>query len=520
MSIAIINASVGGLLTVAGTTTLSGALTTASTINSQGITSTGLLVNGSTTTSGLLVNGTTTTSGLVVNGSGNITLDGNITASNLRVNGITTLKGDLVSVLPYQTTGTQNVILGVYGGVSLTTGSRNLGLGVDFLGETITGSNNIAIGFNSGGGVLANDNICIGRNTGIEPSNTFSGSSCIGQNSKITASNQVVLGTDINNVVVLGNLVAGSTVITNASLGYLSGATSNIQNQFTLNTTQRGAIASNVALLQTKTTGLSYTGITTAITGNSSIIGNTILNDNGLYLRSAGDTNHSLIFNTASNGPALQGFSGGRLGTLSKGDILTWNTTGGVHRVDVGASLQIATANEIRMNNAPLYLKATGDNSHFLQYIGAPFDGPALQGNGGGRIGTVTKNDIITWASNTGVHSVALNGNTVITGSLQLTTGGYFNNFYRKTNCSTTETFDFQPFHGKYEVLYNANHDRNTTSHTIVDVLNNVNGGSFVASLTSGVSVSVSINNSTNVFTLTSTVTGGTLQINRLMAYI
>ena len=60
MSIAIINASVGGLLTIAGTTTLSEALTSASTLNTQGMTSTSLNVNGITTLTGNLVAGATT----------------------------------------------------------------------------------------------------------------------------------------------------------------------------------------------------------------------------------------------------------------------------------------------------------------------------------------------------------------------------------------------------------------------------------------------------------------------------
>ena len=144
------------------------------------------------------------------------------------------------------------------------------------------------------------------------------------------------------------------------------------------------------------------------------------MNEGPLYFKAVGDNNHSLRYNATSDGPALQGFSGGRLGTTTKGDILTWNTTGAVHRVDVNASLQIASANEVRLNTAPLYLKSTGDNNHFLQYTGAPYDGPALQGNAGGKIGTVTKTDMINWTSSAGINTVNVSANTNLTGNVTI----------------------------------------------------------------------------------------------------
>ena len=151
-----------------------------------------------------------------------------------------------------------------------------------------------------------------------------------------------------------------------------------------------------------------------SITGTTRFGGIVALVNNPLYLREYDDADHTLVYDVGINGPALKGNLGGKLGTTTKGDILTWNTTNAVHSVGVNGNLQIASANEVRLNNAPIYLKSTGDNTHFLQYTGAPYDGPALQGNLGGKIGTVTKTDILTWNSNAGVHRVDVGGSLQI----------------------------------------------------------------------------------------------------------
>ena len=313
MSIAIINASVAGSLSVAGTTTLSGALTSASTLSCQGITSTALQVNGT-----------------------------NSTLLGIRVNGDTTLNGNLICILQKQTTGVNNTILGPGGGASvLSTGSNNIGIGFQTLEQTVSGSYNIGIGFQASGGVLGNECICIGRNSGITPSNSYNQSVCIGINSQITASNQISLGTLNETIQILGPLSTGSSTITNIQLGYVSGATSNSQTQLNSATTQsvaivanvtllqttttniqsqNVAIAANVTLLQTKTTGIGYGLSTTTITGNANIVSGSIyLNDNAIYLR--GDTNHSLRYNSTVDGPVLQGFSGGKVATSSNSNV-------------------------------------------------------------------------------------------------------------------------------------------------------------------------------------------------------
>ena len=384
MSIAIINASVGGLLTVAGTTTLSGALTSASTLNTQGMTSTSLIVSGNTTISGNL-----TISGNIIAGTTAITSAqlGHISGSGSNIQG--QLNKITINNILGVTTGIKNFAVGDYILPALTTGSYNVGIGTDVLNQTVSGSNNIAIGKLAGGGILGNDNITIGSSALMVAPNNFTGSTCIGKDSQISASNQIVLGTDINTVKVYGKL---------------------------------------------------------------DISGNVSLSNRTLFLRLPTDTNHTLVYDVTSDGPALKGYSGGRLGTIIKADILTWNTTGTVNSV-------------------------------------------AINGNA-----TIT-------------------GNTITTGSLIETITGRYINFYRKTACATTETFDFQPFHGKYEVFYNANHDRASSAFVYVDALNNVNGGSFITVVNQGSGITTSIALATNIFTITNTVSGATLIINRMMGY-
>lgn len=391
MSIAIINATVSGTLVVAGTTTLSGALTSSSTINVQGIS-----VNGNTVMTGnLIVNGNTSISGNLIAGNTAITNAelGHISGSGSNIQG--QLNKITINSIQSLTTGIKNFAVGDFNLPALTTGSFNSALGTDCLSQTVSGSNNIAIGKLAGGGILGSDNITIGSNTLMVAPNNFTGSTCIGKDSQISANNQIVLGTDINTVKIYGKL---------------------------------------------------------------DISGNVSLSNSTLFLRLPTDGNHTLTYDGTSNGPALKGFLGGRLGTVSKGDILTWNTTSGINSV-------------------------------------------AVNGNT-----TITGNTIIT-------------GDSYTTGTIREVITGHFVNFYRKAGCGTTETYDFSATHGLYEVFYSLNHDRITTAFVYVDVVNNVNGGSYVTVVNQGAGITTSIAPSTNIFTITSSFSNGLLIINRKMAY-
>ena len=65
------------------------------------------------------------------------------------------------------------------------------------------------------------------------------------------------------------------------------------------------------------------------VKGNAVMDGNVIMKDNPIYLRQSTDSNHSLAFNNDVNGPRLQGFNGGALGTVNGGSktALSWNNS-------------------------------------------------------------------------------------------------------------------------------------------------------------------------------------------------
>ena len=598
MSIAIINCSVGGSLAVAGPTTLSGSLLSSGSLCSQGMTTKALNVN-------------------------DIILNGNV-----------------ICILPTQTTGINNLILGASGGASnLTSGSNNVGIGFQPLEQLITGSYNTALGFQAGSGILGgSENICIGRNSGITPSNSYNQSVCVGINSQIAASNQISLGTSNETVQIPGQMSIGGQVnlvdtplylrsndmnhslqynagVDGPSLqGYSGGKLGTVSNSsiLTWNTNSttincplslaenpiyfRSNNTDNLLVFSNDVQGPALQGYNGGKLGSSFksdvITWNTYavtvncplsLSDKPLYLRN--DTNNSLQYNSTIDGPALRGNGGGKLGTLSNASILTWNnqlvninlplemsintgsirmngstfyfgpngdsatflqynttttgvslqstvggkigttvksdiitwnsSTSGVNTVGLNGNVQLSATGEIRMNLAPLYLKTTGDDNHVLRYVGGAYDGPSLQGASGGTLRTVSNAAVLTW-SNTSVNvNLPLISNT----NIQESTSGFFANFYRKTNCTTSETYNFQSAHGKYDVYYNANHDKNTSSFHHIDILNNVNGGSFVAQMYRGSGVTVVIDPNTNILTITSTVSGGTILINRVMAY-
>ena len=128
------------------------------------------------------------------------------------------------------TTGKKNFSVGDYNLPALYNGNCNVAVGTDCLCQNNGGSNNVAIGTGAGSGVIGDDTICIGSQTGFYPKNSFSRSTCIGYQSTITASDQFNIGNpstsvkisgslDVSgNILLLGNLICNSSTITNQSL--------------------------------------------------------------------------------------------------------------------------------------------------------------------------------------------------------------------------------------------------------------------------------------------------------------
>lgn len=96
-----------------------------------------------------------------------------------------------------------------------TTGVFNTAIGASSLSNNTTGNNNTAIGANAGLNNVNNSNYntFLGNNT--DNTGVFSTSTAIGYNAKITASNQIVLGTATETVQIPGQLnVSGNVTVT------------------------------------------------------------------------------------------------------------------------------------------------------------------------------------------------------------------------------------------------------------------------------------------------------------------
>ena len=147
---------------------------------------------------------------------GNLSLSGSLVAGATTitnaslgcVSGATTnLQGQLnklsINSMNGVTTGVNNHSLGTSCLQALTTGSNNIAIGVQVANQLVSGSYNVALGFQAGAG-NGDENVCIGRNA--ITSGAYNTSVCIGKNSTITASNQIVLGTNAETVKILGTL--------------------------------------------------------------------------------------------------------------------------------------------------------------------------------------------------------------------------------------------------------------------------------------------------------------------------
>lgn len=120
-------------------------------------------------------------------------------------------------------TSVENILIGVSSGNYLSGGcSYNIGIGHQcYDSELISNSSgNIALGFKAGLNMKAGggDNMYLGNLTGVlgTDTNVYNNSCCIGNNSYISASNTIFLGTANESVVVRGDLVCQSDISSNA----------------------------------------------------------------------------------------------------------------------------------------------------------------------------------------------------------------------------------------------------------------------------------------------------------------
>jgi microcystin-dependent protein len=168
-----------------------------------------------------------------------------------------------------QNIGNQNTAFGLYSFSSNYSGGYNSAFGYNSLTSNTGGAYCTAIGCNSLQFSNAFGNTAIGYNSGINISNgtynTFIGhnaqasydvsnSTAIGYNSTCNASNQIMVGTSAETVVIPGILTFNQSInnISSAIFGYLSGLSSNIQQQ--INNSN-----SNISTLQNKTIDILWT---------------------------------------------------------------------------------------------------------------------------------------------------------------------------------------------------------------------------------------------------------------------
>ena len=119
--------------------------------------------------------------------------------------------------------------------------------------QTSNAFGNTAIGYNAGINVGSGTyNTFLGHNTTVNQ--VVSNSTAIGSNAICNASNQIMLGTSSENVVIPGNLTFNQSInnISSVIFGYLSGLSSNIQQQI-------NSSNSNISTLQNKTTDIIWT---------------------------------------------------------------------------------------------------------------------------------------------------------------------------------------------------------------------------------------------------------------------
>jgi len=193
--------------------------------------------------------------------------------------------------------GTNNCLMGYYGGGAMTTANYNSGVGFGVLNTITSGNNNSALGVGAGSGiVLGNSNTFLG--TGSGASGDFSEGSSVGFGAVFSANNEIALGRATETVKVYGNLV---TVGTTTSTGVTTAtgvinSNGGIVNTGTITSTgaitATGAVNSNGGIVNTGT--ITSTGAITAtgvVNSNGGIVNTGTITSTGRITANGGITN-------------------------------------------------------------------------------------------------------------------------------------------------------------------------------------------------------------------------------------
>ena len=370
MSIAIINSTISGACVVGGTTTLTGALTSGSSLNAQGITSTTLNLTNNLVQTGT-VNLAPETGGISCDGnlvvSGNTTINsncnvlGNINLLRDLVAGSTTITntqlGFISGLISNKQTQITAVIPTLLAQTNAWTGLKTYNTNIPTTTISATTANQLCNKtYVDTADTTTKTNLRAGASTwtGINTYNTSVNVFNVLPTSSVNATTTQQLTNKstvdalitTNNTTLLGsnNTWSGTTSF-NGSVNFNSTSFFNTvppQTSIlpTINTVCTNKLYVDASFTTLRGATNSWTGVNT-FNNNVAHPTATYLVDSGLFLRGVGDVNHKLQYNVTSDGPALQGLSGGRLGTNAKPDILTWNTTAGINTVNVYANTNL-----------------------------------------------------------------------------------------------------------------------------------------------------------------------------------
>jgi hypothetical protein len=237
------------------------------------------------------------------------------------------------------TSGNKNVAVGVGAGFNINTGSFNTALGVDSLYNNQSGTKNVAIGHFSGKNSTGSNNTFLGSDTS---GGAFGNSTAIGAGATITASNQIVLGTSGETVVIPGTMsvtnitgnvqVTGNMVVSNGLT--VTGTVSFPGNSIAVSAIN-GLSSALVGINSTGNVAINQTTVTTNfqldVNGNLRVTGNiTVVNGN-----------LSLPVNSIA-ASAISGLSSALLGVNSTGNVAINQTTATPNfQLDVSGNLRV-----------------------------------------------------------------------------------------------------------------------------------------------------------------------------------
>jgi hypothetical protein len=312
--------------------------------------------------------------------------------------------GSLISI----TSGIGNAAIGNGALSNNTDGNNNAATGTNALYNTTSGDFNVANGFAAGGNNKNSNNTFLGAssdvNTLITNYERFSNSTALGYNSKITASNQIVLGTSTETVRIPKFTTAG--IVRNTASGDLSASGLIV-----------AADISNNTLTNDKFVGNNNNTNSTAF-GNGSLLksrahNNTAIGCIALENNTTGNNNTAVGFtvlnkNTTGGNNTAVGFKALELNTTGENNTahgfiaLNENTTGSNNTAHGFLALQ---KNTTGINNSAhgflaLQLNTTGINNSAHGFL-------ALQNNTTGEKNTSIGNEA-------GINNKTNNNNTFL----------------------------------------------------------------------------------------------------------